>query len=209
MSIYKRGENWWIQFTAPNGERVQRSAGTKVKQEAQELHDQLKAEAWRVSRLGAKPRHSWQEAVVKWLSEQSDKRSIETDKVHLRWLNQYLGDSMIDTITKSTLDSIKEAKKSTGVSNATVNRVMSIIRAILNRAKDEWEWIDTAPTVRMLPEPSCRIRWLSVEEAHSLLAQLPSHLEAMARFALATGLREANVTGLKWSQVDETRKTAG
>jgi len=30
----------------------------------------------------------------------------------------------------------------------------------------------------------------------------------MARFALATGLREANVTGLQWSQVDLARRVA-
>lgn len=67
MSIYKRKETWWIQFTAPDGRRVQQTAGTQIKQEAQELHDQLKAEAWRVKNLGDKPRHTWQEAVIRWL----------------------------------------------------------------------------------------------------------------------------------------------
>lgn len=168
----------------------------------------MKAEAWRVKKLGVKTRHTWQEAVIKWLSEQSDKRSIETDKVHLRWLNQHLGKTMLDDINKSTLDKIKEAKKATGVSNATVNRVMAIIRAILNRAKDEWEWLDTVPTVRLLIEPSCRIRWLTQNEVRRLLTELPPHLNAMARFALATGLREANVTGLRLSQIDIERECA-
>jgi len=208
MSIYTRGETWWIQFTAPNGERVQRSAKTRCKKEAQELHDTLKAEAWRVKNLGDKPRHTWQESVIRWITEGEGRKGLETDKVHLRWLNQHLGNRYLDEITKTTLDRIKEAKKETGVSNTTVNRVMAIIRAILNRAKDEWEWLDSVPTVRMLPEPTCRIRWLTPQEAHRLLQELPPHLEAMARFALATGLREANVTGLKWSQVDIERQTA-
>ena len=38
MSIYKRKDTWWIQFTAPDGKRIQRSAGTQIKQEAQELY---------------------------------------------------------------------------------------------------------------------------------------------------------------------------
>jgi hypothetical protein len=71
MSIYKRKETWWIQFTTPDGRRVQQTAGTQIKQEAQELHDRLKAETWRVKNLGNKPRHTWQEAVIKWLSESS------------------------------------------------------------------------------------------------------------------------------------------
>ncbi|WP_241674506.1 tyrosine-type recombinase/integrase [Candidatus Methylobacter oryzae] len=115
---------------------------------------------------------------------------------------------MLDDINKTILEQIKTGKKATGVSNATVNRVMSIIRAILNRAKNEWEWIDNVPNVRMLPEPNSRVRWLTAEEAQKLLAELPSHLEAMARFALATGLREANVTGLMWSQIDRGRECA-
>jgi integrase len=33
-------------------------------------------------------------------------------------------------------------------------------------------------------------------------------LKAMARFTLATGLRESNVTGLQWSQLDMQRRCA-
>ena len=159
MSIYKRTENgnWWIQFTGPDGERIQRTAGTKNKKEAQELHDQLKAAAWRINKLGEKPRRTWQEAVIKWLTENEHKRSIETDKVHLRWLDTQLSNMYLDEISKTTLDNIKEAKRSAGVSNATVNRVLSIVRAILNRAKSEWEWIDAVPSVRMLSEPTVQI----------------------------------------------------
>jgi integrase len=41
-----------------------------------------------------------------------------------------------------------------------------------------------------------------------LLNELPDHLNAMARFTLATGLRESNVTGLQWSQLDMQRRCA-
>jgi integrase len=60
----------------------------------------------------------------------------------------------------------------------------------------------------MLPEPRRRIRWITREEAERLLAELPEHLRAMARFSLETGLRKSNVTGLQWSQVDLRRRCA-
>ena len=60
----------------------------------------------------------------------------------------------------------------------------------------------------MLTQPKRRVRWLTREEAERLLAELPDHLAAMARFTLATGLREANVVGLEWSQVDLGRRCA-
>ncbi|WP_367025438.1 site-specific integrase [Methylococcus sp. ANG] len=62
--------------------------------------------------------------------------------------------------------------------------------------------------VRLLPEPSRRVRWITPEEARRLLEELPAHLSAMARFSLERGLRRANVTGLQWSQVDLVRRCA-
>ena len=52
------------------------------------------------------------------------------------------------------------------------------------------------------------MRWITHAEAAILLNELPSHLSDLAAFALATGLREANVTGLEWSQVDLERRVA-
>jgi integrase len=208
MSIYKRKETWWIQFTTPDGRRVQQSAGTQIKQEAQELHDQLKAEAWRVKNLGEKPRHTWQEAVIRWLSESSHKKSIETDKIRLRWLHTHLHNSKLEEITKTKIDAIKSAKQNEGVSNATVNRTLALLRSILNRAKQDWEWLDSTPSVRLFPENAARVRWLSHEESDRLIHELPEHLKAMVRFTLSTGLRESNVTGLQWSQIDMHRHCA-
>jgi integrase len=106
------------------------------------------------------------------------------------------------------LDTISAAKLKTGVKPATVNRMMEVVRVILNRAAREWEWTEKAPYVRMLREPKRRIRWLTPNEVARLLTALPEHLVATVRFSLSTGLREANVTGLEWSQVDLTRRVA-
>lgn len=210
MSIYQRGKSktWQISFKTKSGERVRISAGTENKQQAQELHDKLKAQGWREDRLGAKPRYTWQQAVVRWLTEQSHKKSIETDKIRFRWLDQHLNDSLIDEINKTLIDKIKAAKKNGGASNGTVNRNLALIRSVLNMAKNEWEWLDSVPNIKLFPEPMIRIRWLSHGEADRLLSELPEHLKAMAKFSLATGLRESNVTGLQWSQLDMQRRCA-
>ena len=52
------------------------------------------------------------------------------------------------------------------------------------------------------------IRWITKAEAERLCGELPEHIEAMVRFSLATGLRESNVTGLEWNQIDMQRKVA-
>lgn len=208
MSLKKRGNIWWIDVLSPSGERIRKSAGTEDETLAQEYHDRFKVELWRIARLGEKPRHTWNEAVVRWLKEQSHKATIQTDKIHLRWMDRFLNGKYLDAINRDLVDRITDAKRDEGVTHATVNRVLEVLRAILRKCVNEWEWLDRAPYVKMLKEPTRRIRYLTHNEAQRLLAVLPEHMADMVAFSLATGLRRANVTGLQWSQVDLTRRLA-
>lgn len=209
MSLYKRKDSlmWWIKLGA-DGRRIQRSTGTTDKRKAQEYHDKLKAQLWNETRLGIQRVYTWNEAVVKWLKETTHKATHQEDITQLRRLDQFLRNMTLTDINRDKLEQIREARQAEGVSNTTVNRTMEIIRAILNRARDEWEWIERAPKVSMLPEPKHRIRWLTREEADRLIAELPYHLAAMVRFSLETGLRRRNVSLLEWSQVNLERRTA-
>jgi len=208
MSLRKRGSVWWIDFVAPNGERVRRSSETGNKAQAQELHDKLKGETWRVSKLGERPRRTWNDAVVRWTKETAHRATAHEDLGKLRWLDRFLRDLELEAINRALIDRIIAAKLAEGSSNATVNRILALVRAILRKAVREWEWLDRQPAIRLLKEPSRRIRFLSREEATRLIAELPPHLADMTAFTLATGLRAANVSGLKWDQVDLERRLA-
>ena len=206
--LYKRNETWWVRFTAPDGTRIRRSAKTTNKVQAQEFLDKLKAELWRSTKLDEKPDRNWEQAVVRWLKEAQHKASTENDKIHLRWVDPYLRGLTLSSINRDLIDQIIQDRLAENVSNATVNRMLAVIRSILRKAEREWEWLGKAPYIKLLPEPKRRIRWLTRQEAQTLLSFLPDHLEAMARFSLLTGLRKSNVTGLKWSQVDMARAVA-
>lgn len=206
MSLRRRGGVWWIDVGAPNGERIRRTTGTADKALAREFHDRIKAELWRIDRLGVKPKHTWNDAVVRWLKENGHKATASEDVTKLRFLDRYLRDKNLAAIDRTAIDRVTREKLAQGCSNATVNRTLELLRAVLRKCVNEWEWLDRAPYVRMLKEPTRRIRFLTHEEARRLLAELPAHLADMAAFSLSTGLRAANVTGLEWSQVDEERK---
>ncbi len=208
MSLRKRGGTWWIDVIAPNGERVRRTTGTANKALAQEFHDKTKAELWRIAQLGDKPRHTWNDAVVRWLKEQSHKATAKEDVTKLRWLDKFLGGKDLEHVNRALIDRITDAKLAQGCSNATVNRTLELLRAILRKCVNDWEWLDRVPRVRMLKEATRRVRFLNRDDALRLLAELPEHLADMAAFSLATGLRRANVTGLQWSQVDLARRLA-
>jgi integrase len=146
--------------------------------------------------------------VVRWLKEKSHKATAKSDVAMLRWLDPFLRGKELAAITRATIDAITEKKLATGCSNATANRTLELMRAILRKCVNEWEWLERAPSVRMLKESTRRVRFLTQDEAQKLLAELPEHLADMAAFSLATGLRASNVTGLQWSQVDLTRRLA-
>lgn len=206
MSLFKRKDSsvWWIKITL-NGRIVQKSTGTPDKNKAQEFHDKLKAQLWEQTKLGAKRRYSWNEAVVRWLNETQLKASRVDDLCHLRWLDQHFNGVGLEEIDRDTVDRVIQAKLATQVSNSTVNRMLALIRAILRKAAYEWEWLDKILKIRLLKEPTCRIRWITPLEVETLLLELPDHLKAMVRISLETGLRQANVTGLQWSQIDLSR----
>lgn len=207
MSLYKRDKTWWIRFTTPDGQRIRRSARTTDREQAERFHDELKAEYWKVQIAGDRPAYSWQQAVVRWVNENSHLASIGNIKTHLRWVNTYFGNKNISDITRDDLDTITQEKLKL-VSKTTVNRMLETVRAILRCAEIEWDWIESAPNVRTLKVDNRRIRWITKEEADSLLNRLPSHSSDMAGFTLATGLRAANVKGLEWSQIDMQRHVA-
>jgi integrase len=85
---------------------------------------------------------------------------------------------------------------------------LALIRAILKRACDEWEWLERVPKFKLYREAEGRVRALTPSEFQALLAELPPHLADMATFAVATGLRQGNVTGLQWQCVDLSRQHA-
>lgn len=205
MALVKRNAIWWIDITH-QGKRIRQSTGTEVKSKAQQFHDKFRFELWSTKTLNSLPQKSWMDAVLRWLEESTHKRTLEDDRTHLRWADNYLREFQLSRINQDHIEQLAQQRESTGVSPATVNRMLEIIRAILRKAYKEWGWLHTVPAIRMRKIDNKRIRWLTYKEANNLLTELPPHLQDMASFTLCTGLRESNVTHLKWKDVDLNRK---
>ena len=95
---------------------------------------------------------------MRWLMESEHKRSLDDDKAHLRWLDPHLKKYYLHQITRDVLDEIADKKLKEGVTSATVNRMLEIVRAILRKAERDWDWLEKAPAVRMRQEDTKRIR---------------------------------------------------
>src|SRR5664279_2496230 len=201
MSLYRRKDSpfWWVKFPPIRGESrpLQQSTGTTDKREAQQVHNRLAVARWEQARLGVKARHTWVEAVLRWLLETKHKATHNDDKAKLHWLDTYLGGKQLDEIDRTLIDRIKFDREKIATAGTT-NRYLALIRAILRRACNEWEWTERVPKFKLFKESEGRVRSLSLREFEKLRNQLPAHLADMAVFAVQTGLRQANVKGLEW-----------
>mgnify|MGYP005750934893 CR=1 FL=1 len=201
MSIYLRGNVWWTEFTAPDGSRIRRSTATEDRQNALEFEAKLQNELWRIYHLGEKPRLSWKEAVIRYMRETQNKDRDNEIRL-FRYLDPFFGHMFLDEIRRMHIDELIQRKLKDGASNATVNRHLQKLRAVLNKAHKEWEVKCDPPFIKLLKEPKKRVRWITEAEAKRLIMALPSHTADMVTFSLETGLRESNVTLLRWDQVD-------
>lgn len=209
MSLYRHQKSayWWVRFTL-GGREVRQSSGTKERASAEEFEHKLRARYWRQAQLGEQ-HHTWKEARERWVRERASKRSLERDARIFREYRELDSISVRD-LSGDALAEIRAARemavvqKKTGklIAAASVNREFALIRSVLNRAARVWHWIEHAPAVPMARLEQADPRWLTREQFKKLVKALPKHTADMARFAVATGVRRSNITGLTWDRVD-------
>lgn len=185
MSLYLRGKTWWY-LIHHEGQRVRESTRTTSKKAAQRIHDEVRAAIWSAPRAGSE--RTWQDSCVDWLTagERSD-----SDRYSLRALDY--ADRPLSQCTPESF-AMALADKSA----ATHNRYRALIVAILNQAGVKIK----IPTRKV---KIGRLRFLTQDEWKRLHAELPDHLKPIAHFAILTGLRQNNITHLRWDQVDLAR----
>lgn len=207
--IYKRPDSryWWINVTLPNGKHVRKSTWTEDQQQALALLSKMRLDAFKEVCIGLKPERTWTEAVTRYLVVKSSLRSYRDVERQFRKLAPYLSHLSLLQINGDVIWQISQGELTRGCKPATVNRCLAALRSVLRMARDEWQWIDSVPRVRLLHGEVERDFWLTHEQARQLIAACPSHLAALVRFALATGCRAREITGLEWSRVDLERQT--
>ncbi|MED5546087.1 MAG: site-specific integrase [Pseudomonadota bacterium] len=207
MSLYQRpGSPFWQYSFTVNGVRFRGSTGCTGKREARivEVQERTKAserktyaDAWRLRDcLGA----YWQE-------HGKHQQSRDFIEHKLAVISKHLGpNTMIADLTNADMIEYQAKRRGEGLQAHSVNRDFNCLRAALNHARvlhgqkvPEIAW----NRIRA-KEPPNRTRFLSQEEYHELLSVCDEALAKIVRFAVATGLRKANILKLDWREVDLT-----
>lgn len=205
MPYKRKGSNVWQ--ISVNG--VRKSSGTEDEEEARALERKLGHAQWLDKKMGIKPPRSWKEACVEYSKEKAAKRSLEGDLQIIEWFTVYFGKvEDLNEITRAWVDDIMRQRKGVSLSmatseNATANRYTNLVGSVLSLAESVWEWGNKAPKLKKYPERKPDPRAATLAEWRKLRAVLLPHWRRPATFALATGLREARVFGLKWKDLED------
>lgn len=146
------------------------------------------------------------------------KKSYKDDESRLRnHLIPVLGQYPLTEITTPMLSKLLAGLSTTGLSNATLNRIRALLSSIFNMVIDH-DLLEVNPVsrVKKYKENNQIERYLSDEELQRLMLVLKYHehyaisnktIVAIIKFLLLTGVRKREAMDMQWSDVDFTKST--
>jgi integrase len=208
VSLWKRGNIWWAIYYV-DGIRRQESTGTSNKRLAREIEKKRKDEAaaakFGVLEILADENLTFGDLAARFLAG-AEVKPHHVDR--LKNLLPYFADIPLLRMNKGmTADyRIKRHKEKT-VSDATINRDLSVLRHILYWAVDS-SILPSNPLTRLRLARERRVRRpvMSVEEEIKLLSVAPIHLKRIIIAALDTGMRRGEILNQLWEHLDMQRK---
>lgn len=203
MSVYKPAKSRFWQYDFQfQGHRYHGSTGCASRRDA----ERFEAEQRRKVALGetAKPCLTVEQACDAWFAAVGAhlrshytclyqlgnliaglKRNTPMQDLHIRTIDDYV------------------AKRRAKVSNASVNREVTLLRRVTRwAAKRGYDMPDIVWRDALLPEASERVRELTDDEEARLMAALPDNLKPLVEFAILSGQRRGEIIALRWADVD-------
>lgn len=115
----------------------------------------------------------------------------------------FFGHLRLGDIRRREIDTYKSTKLKAGPKPSTINNHLGVLSKLLKVAV-AWELIDSAPPVGLLKSPLPEFDFLDFDEADRLLAGAASEplWHTMILVGLRTGLRQGELLGLRWAEVD-------
>lgn len=214
MSVFKRGDRWYFAFNIRKRRYREAIPEARTKAQALEAESRRREEVY-TSKFGAgkapELNDHCKRVFTPWVlnNHQSAKNTI----YRLNTVRAFFGQKPLDAITVMEVEKYKRQRLDAGMSPVTINKEVKLLKMILKQAHDNGILMSNPlRTVRFLREPDHRQRVLTSEEEARLIAACPdgysqqlTSLRHAIVIALSTGMRNGEIYGLTWSQIDRQR----
>lgn len=141
---------------------------------------------------------TFNEAADRYLKE-FDGRGYDRQSTALESVRPYIGDLKLIEVDDESMQPFKEDRLGE-VMAGTVNKEIVTAMTVLNKACRVWRWIPSAPKILKVSGDTRKAYPLTWDEQARLFSELPTGWDrGAAIFAVNTGVRKAELFGLKWT----------
>ncbi len=204
-----KGGIWQIEKRCKYAEGgwLRESTGKANRSEAEEYLIQRLASIQEEATRREQAVYVFEEAGLRYLEDIAHKASADTVAFHLDQLFPFVGKLVLEQVHDGTLKPFVDHELARGASPKSINNVIAVVSAVLNRAARVWRGEDGKPWLKQAPPRITRQSLkgrqakpypLSWQEQDRLTRELSSHLADATLFTINTGLRDQEVCKLRW-----------
>jgi integrase len=208
------GKAYWIEWYQEDGKRRRERIGSNKAAAEHRYREVMSAKAEGRHIKKSPDAITRFDTLARWylsLPEVQAKRSYSRDELSFKRLLPYFGDRLLKDITPAMVEAYRQKRLGEpsgrppygSTKPATINREIALFKTIFNKAISNGK-AERNPTkgVKHLKENNERDRVLTSEEYARLLAHCPAHLKPIVKLAYHTGMRQGEIMGLTWGQVN-------
>lgn len=212
MSLWKRGRQYWADFTVA-GRQYRKRLGTTnlqvAKRRERELIEAAGGGQLTTHEQGPKRLSAAIDAYLDAKRMRCSPRTIELEQERLSLVMKHFGDAPLSAITATAVAEFQRARHEAGIANRTINMDVGVLSRVL---KFCGRWRALADRVQNLPERQRPIgRALTAEEQKRLFDAAASnpeweHVYCAALVAGNTSMRPVEVKHLRRCDVDLVKR---
>jgi len=210
MGVVLKNGNWFIDYRLSNGKRRREKIGSSKKLAENALRKRKLAIAegkfLDVKREKKIKFEIFAEEFLEIHCKPNHKNYKNWATSNINILKRNFSGKYLHEITPLVVEEYK-SKRVQEVSAASVNRSLTTLKSLFNRAIDWGKFDGENPVrkVKFFKEENHRLRYLEKEEIVKLLSVCRGYLKPIVIVALNTGMRRGEILPLKWSDIDFKR----
>lgn len=123
-------------------------------------------------------------------------------------LREFVAKMQSAELQKTVYQKLKSTDQRTikGASNATINRVLALLRRMVNIAREDGH-IQACPKFPMMHEDNVRTGFVEAEDFKTLLTHVPVYLRPLILFLFTTGCRVGAAKEITWGMVSRDARS--